>query len=136
MIKIIYGGKGTGKTKRIIDVANERGVNSPGDVIYLTDNSRHVSEVKYVIRYIDTTEYGICDENGLLGFIRGLLAGNYDIKEIFIDGAVRMMNNNIEDMSHFMDELKSISEKSEVNFTLTISRDLEEIPDFFKQYID
>ncbi len=135
MISIIYGGKGSGKTKKIIDMANERGLNSPGDVVYITDNGRHVSEVKYVIRYIDTTESGIHDESGLLGFIRGLIAGNYDIKDMFIDGACRMMNVNIEDMESFMAELDNISATSDVNLVLTVSRDIEELPEFFKKYL-
>ncbi len=136
MIKIIYGSKGSGKTKKIIDQANERGINSLGDVVYLADTSRYVREIKYVIRFIDTTENNIKSVEGLLGFIKGLIAGNYDIKDMFIDGAVRMINSTIEEMAPFMEELKKIAKTSDVNFTLTISRDLDELPDFFKEYLD
>ncbi len=135
MIKIIYGSKGTGKTKKIIDQANERGINSLGDVVYLADTSRYVREIKYVIRFIDTTENNIKSVDGLLGFIKGLIAGNYDIKDMFIDGAVRMIGLTIEEMGPFMEELKKIAKVSDVNFTLTVSRDLEEMPEFFAEYI-
>ena len=50
MINIIYGVKGSGKTKRIIDTANDRARTTKGSVIYVTDCADHSSEVDNSIR--------------------------------------------------------------------------------------
>lgn len=136
MIKIIYGAKGTGKTKMIIDSANECGAGSAGDVVFLSDTSRYVRDIKYVIRFVNTVDNEINSADALLGFIKGLIAGNYDIKNMFIDGATRMINIPIDEMGAFMEELDKIAKKFDVNFTLTVSRDLAEMPKFFLEYID
>lgn len=135
MIKIIYGSKGTGKTKMIIDAANVCGEKSEGDVVFLSDTSRYVRDIKYVIRFVNTVDNEINSADALLGFIKGLIAGNYDIKNMFIDGATRMINVPIDDMGAFMEELDKIAKKSDVNFTLTVSRDLAEMPKFFLEFI-
>ena len=40
MIKVIYGSKGTGKTKQIIDAANAAVATAKGHLIFITDNKR------------------------------------------------------------------------------------------------
>lgn len=135
MIKVIYGSKGTGKTKMIIDSANACGESSAGDVVFLSDTSRYVRDIKYVIRFVNTIDNEINSADALLGFIKGLIAGNYDIKNMFIDGATRMINVPIDEMGEFMAELDKIAKKSDVNFTMTVSRDLDEMPKFFLDYI-
>ena len=76
MIHIIFGSKGTGKTKRIIDTANTDAINSSGEVVFITDTNRYMYDLKYKVRFINIEEYEIQTELGLLGFIRGVLAGN------------------------------------------------------------
>ena len=45
MIKIIYGAKGSGKTKNIIDTANAAVADAKGHLIFITDtNRRHLDE--------------------------------------------------------------------------------------------
>lgn len=135
MINIIYGAKGIGKTKMIIDGANECAANSAGDVVFLSDTSRYVRDIKYVIRFVNTVDNEINSADALLGFIKGLIAGNYDIKNMFIDGATRMINVPIDEMGAFMEELDKIAKKFDVNFTMTVSRDLAEMPKFFLEFI-
>ena len=65
MINIIYGVKGSGKTKRIIDAANDRAHSTKGSLVYITDCADHSSEVDNSIRFIDIKHYGITDENGI-----------------------------------------------------------------------
>ena len=58
MINIIYGVKGSGKTKRIIDAANDRARTTKGSIIYVTDCADHSGEVDNSIRFIDINRYG------------------------------------------------------------------------------
>ena len=99
MINLIYGAKGSGKTKVIIDKANV--TVSSGDTVFVTDTGRYMFDVKRDVRFINAKDFDIVTEAGFLGFVRGLLAGNSDIKHIFIDGAHRLVNKQITDMEDF-----------------------------------
>lgn len=135
MIKIIYGAKGSGKTKKIIDTANQDALNSKGDVVFLADTNRYMYDLKRNVRFVNITEYEIQTELGLLGFIRGMLAGNTDITTVYIDGAHRMANRDIVDMVWFYNKLEALSDKNNTDFVLTVSADEKDLPDFIKKYI-
>lgn len=135
MIKIIYGSKGTGKTKQIIDRANEALDKTNGFIVFLADTNRYVREIKYAIRFLNTKEVQIKGEECLIGFIKGLISANYDIKEIFVDGAARMLGEDIPDMGSFIERLDDIANEYDVEFILTVSCDKGMLPEFFKKYI-
>ena len=78
MIKVIYGAKGTGKTKMMIDAANAAVETAKGHMIYITDSKRGMYDLEREIRFIDTSEYDIAGEAALCGFIKGVIAGNND----------------------------------------------------------
>ncbi len=133
MIEIIYGPKGFGKTKMIIDKAN---ATKDTDVcVFITDTDRYMYDIKRDVRFVNAKDFDIVTELGFLGFIRGLLAGNYDIRKIFIDGASRITSANINDMGDFYEKLEKIAEKANVDFVLTVSMAEEDLPDFIKKFI-
>lgn len=135
MVELIYGAKGTGKTKKIIASANGALEKTTGYVVYVTDTDRYRSDIDNRIRYIDVTELNIASERGISGFIKGLIAGNYDIQYIYIDGAQRIANKTLEEMQQFYEELGVLSKQYNVNFVLTVSRTEEEMPDFLEKYM-
>ena len=136
MIQIIYGAKGTGKTKQLIDRANKDALESHGEVVFLADTNRYMYDLRYVVRFVNVCEYEIQTEIGLLGFIRGILAGNKDVKSIYIDGAHRMTNRDICDMTWFYNKLEELAQKNDMQFILSVSAPKEELPDFIQKYID
>ena len=133
MISIIYGAKGSGKTKRIIDAANERARLSKGSVVYITDCADHSSVVDNGIRFIDINHYDVTDENGMLCFIKGLLAGNYDITDVYIDGLAKFVKKDVSELEGAFRQLDLLGTEFNVTFTLTVSA--EEVPDFMRRYI-
>ncbi|MDD7457862.1 MAG: ATP-binding protein [Clostridia bacterium] len=135
MVEIIYGAKGSGKTKRIIESANNALEKTSGYVVYVTDTDRYRGDIDNRIRYIDVTELNIASERGLSGFVKGLIAGNYDIQYIYIDGAQRITGKTLEEMEKFYEDLGVLSKQYNVNFVLTISRTEEDMPDFLEKYI-
>lgn len=135
MVEIIYGAKGSGKTKRIIESANNALEKTWGYVVYVTDTDRYRGDIDNRIRYIDVTELNIASERGLSGFVKGLIAGNYDIQYIYIDGAQRITGKTLEEMEKFYEDLGVLSKQYNVNFVLTISRTEEDMPDFLEKYI-
>ena len=132
MINLVYGAKGSGKTERIIDNANECAKKSKGCVIYMTDNGDHSTALSSSIRFIDTTRYDLRDECCFLSFVRGLLAGNYDITDIFMDGPAKFMQLPVDGLEYTLSQLDIMSADFGVNFTLTVSA--EEVPQFMRKY--
>ncbi|MDD3947565.1 MAG: hypothetical protein PHI19_06975 [Clostridia bacterium] len=135
MINIIYGSKGTGKTKQIIDKANLSITQHLGDIVFIADTSRYIHDIKYQVRFTNTKESNITSEDSLVGFIQGMLEANYDIRYMYIDGAARMIGKKIEELQSLFQRLEAISAKTEVTFTLTVSSSYEELPEFIKKYI-
>lgn len=136
MINIIYGAKGTGKTKRILDAANGAIDKTKGDIVFLAATTRYRMEVKPQIRFIDAIDEGIHTKDGLIGFVKGLLCGNYDIEYVFIDGFYKMMGTTIDDpaVAEFFLALDNLA--AGVNFVLTVSCDKADLPPFIAKYVD
>ncbi len=59
LIRVIFGEKGAGKTKQIIDMANEMVKESTGSMVFVDDDSRYMFDLKHEIRFVDASEYGI-----------------------------------------------------------------------------
>lgn len=133
MIKIIYGAKGSGKTKKIIEMANDSIAKELGDIVFIADTSRYMHDIKYQIRFTNSKESNIKSEDGFIGFIQGMQEANYDIRLFFIDGIARMIGKPIGEMKSFFDRLTIISNKTEATFVLTISSDYDDMPDFLKK---
>ena len=135
MINIIYGAKGTGKTKTILAKCNDDARTSSGCVVFLTDTSKYSTQLDLSVRMIDVTHYHVSGKLTLESFIEGMIAANHDIKSVYIDGAQRIMREDLESMSDFYTQLEFMSAENDINFTLTVSAPLEDLPDYMKKYI-
>ncbi len=135
MIQIIAGQKGKGKTKYLIDKANETAKTSKGSVIYLDKNQKHMYELNNRIRLINVLEYPIESNNDLLGFICGILSGDHDIDVIFLDSFLKLANLEQKEITPVLNKLNYISNNFNICFVLSISKDEEEIPIGFRNNI-
>ena len=138
MIKLITGAKGTGKTKIIIDMANDNVETAKGDIVFITDTDRYMYSLRYQIRVINTEclkkTKGAIDERELIGFIKGILAGNHDIETLYMDGAHRMLNRTVSEMEDFFTDIYAVAKTTETRFVLTVSENEENFPDFLRKY--
>jgi chromosomal replication initiation ATPase DnaA len=135
MIKIIYGAKGTGKTKMMIDAANAAVAEAKGHMIFITDNKRGMYDLEREIRFIDTSEYDVAGEAALCGFIKGVIAGNHDNEYVFIDGVVRIAGKPVQEMAAFFYMLDKVSKSNNLVITVSVSADKEDLPDFVAKYL-
>ena len=135
MIKVIYGAKGTGKTKQMIDAANAAVKEAKGHLIFITDSKRYMYDLEREVRFIDTSEYDIAGEAALCGFVKGVIAGNHDNEFVFIDGVMRIAGKPVAEMAAFFYMLEKVAEKNDVTITLSVSATKEELPDFVAKYI-
>ena len=134
-MKIIYGPKGTGKTKAIIDCANEAFNEAKGHVVFITDTKKYSPDIKLQIRLLDVTGFEIQGEDGLRGFIKGLVAANADNEYIFIDGIARITGKSLSELSNIFGAMEKLEKDYGVKFVLTCSAAKEELPDFIAKYL-
>ena len=136
MIKVIYGEKGTGKTKMMIDAANAAVEQAKGHLIFLTDNKRCMYDLEREVRFIDVSEYDIAGENALCGFVKGVIAGNHDNEYVFIDGVVRIAGKPVAELATFFYMLDKVSKSNNLVVTVSVTGAKEDLPDFVSKYID
>ncbi|MEG0229273.1 MAG: hypothetical protein RR549_01180 [Oscillospiraceae bacterium] len=133
MIKLIVGKKGSGKTKTLIEMVNEASQNSKGNVICIEKGLKLTYDLKSDIRLIDTEEYKIESYQEFYAFICGLLAGNYDITDVFVDSIIKIAGADLENLSKVIEALNKAFDQ--INFVFTVSADANEIPASIKEYI-
>ncbi len=135
MIKLIVGLKGTGKTKTLIDMANQAIATTKGSVICLEKGDKLKFDVKYQIRLIDTDEYSVCDAHALYGFAAGILASNHDITDLFIDSALKICGDDVDAFEKMMAGIDALCSKADVNAVITSSIEAEKLPESLKKYL-
>lgn len=127
MIKLIIGKKGSGKTKVLIDKVNSAVQSTNGDVVCIEQGMKLTFELDHKVRLIDAEEYNIQGYEAFYGFVTGVLAGNYDIKEIFVDGILKIGNKDIEGLGCLLEKLyKQIP--ADVTIFFTVSAEQNELP--------
>lgn len=134
MIQLIVGGKGSGKTKKMIDMINESAKTTPGNIVCIEKSMKLTYDINYKARLIDVDEYNISGYDMLYGFIAGILAGNYDIVEVYLDGVLKLGNHDLEGLGRLLDELGALV-KENVKMVVTVSADLETLPDSVRKYV-
>ncbi|HIW03617.1 MAG TPA: ATP-binding protein [Firmicutes bacterium] len=136
MIGLIYGPKGSGKTKEILRRANDALEVSKGNIVYITDTAEYTRSIPTAIRYVNAAEYlpegGKITEEALLGFVKGVIASNSDVTEIFIDGLARMLGEGADDLEEFFVRLDGLSDRAGVQFCISLTCD--KLPKFLKKF--
>lgn len=136
MIKLIYGEKGSGKTKIILDSLNDTAKTALGNVVFISQKKSYSANIDFNVRCIYTEDYAIKGVDGFIGFVDGLMAGNTDIEYIYIDGLLRIAESGLNDVEAFFAEAKKLSAEYGVKFVLTLSGTKEEKPEFLSKYCD
>lgn len=135
-MKIFYGPKGTGKTKAILNAANEKLDTAKGHVVFITDTNKYSFDLKYQARLLDVSAFGIDNEWALDGFIKGIVAANSDNEYIYIDGIARIAGKPLSELKVLFDDMEALEKEYKVEFILTASGAKEELPEFILKHID
>ncbi len=126
MITLILGKKGSGKTKKLMDLCNEAMAQSKGNVVFIEKDNTLTYNISHKVRLAAADEYAINGFNSLYGFIAGMCAGNYDITDIFVDSTLKI-GGDIAELLGFVEKLKVLSEKANTNIVMSVSADKGEI---------
>ena len=134
MIQVIHGKKGSGKTKRILDMTNAAINEHDGDVIFLDDNDRYMFDLRHEVRFVNASEYGTDSPEMFFGFLCGMCAQNFDISLICVDAFLKLVKTDIANTEDFFRRLEILAAKHNVRFLLSVSVDDENAPEFLKKY--
>ena len=132
MIQLIVGGKGSGKTKKMIDMINESAKTTPGNIVCIEKSMKLTYDINYKARLIDAEEYSISGYEMLYGFIAGILAGNYDIVEVYLDGVLKLGNHDLEGLGKLLAELETLVK--DVKMVITVSANMDALPESVRKY--
>lgn len=134
MIKLITGKKGSGKTKILIDMINEAATNTNGCVICIEKGNALTYDINHSVRLCDTEHYDIDGYSAFYGFVAGLLAGNYDIKEVFVDSILKVGGRDYDALGKLLASINKIAQ--DVTVVFTVSADVSELPESVLQYLN
>ena len=70
----------------------------------------------------------------LYGFVAGLLASNYDITDLYIDGILKVLDHDINRLGVVLDEIAAAAGDS-IKVTVTVSADEAALPHDVKKYL-
>ena len=135
MIQVIAGKKGSGKTKRIIDMANQATQESKHDIVFIDDDNRYMFDLRHEVRFINASEYDLLSDHMFMGFLCGAVAQNFDVGQIYIDAFKKLIHNDLNTSEWVFKRLEALSANHSVDFVISISAGTEELPEFIKKYV-
>lgn len=136
MVKLIMGLKGSGKTKRLVDMVREALAKENGDVVVIEKEKDLTYDIPYQARLIEAGAYGIGSYEFIKGFICGLHSGNYDIAHVYVDNFFKIVGNKDSvAFGEFLDWLNAFSEKENIEFVISVSVSPDEVGEKIRKYM-
>lgn len=135
MLQLIIGEKGKGKTRMMVNKANNESKITSGSIIYIDKTNRHMYELSNIIRLVNLHDFNIDTKEAFSGFIQGLISSNYSLTHIYLDNFMLLANIDENELKEVLIEMDKISEKYDVIFVISTAVDDSGIPDEFKDNI-
>jgi len=136
MVKAIMGLKGSGKTKRMIELVSDAVRSEQGNIVYLEYERKLTYDIPSEARLLCASDYSFGSTDFLKGFISGLYAGNYDISHIFIDGIFKLapLDGDMVKLEEMLAWLAKFGELNGIRFTVSISADADAATEAIRKY--
>ena len=133
MVKIITGNKGSGKTKVLIDMINAASQNTNGNVVCIDKSDKLRLNIPNSVRIVDTDVYSIYSFEAFFGLVAGLVAGNYDITDIFVDSILKVGGADFEALGALLAKVDKLT-GNDVSVVFTVSADKGDLPESVVKY--
>ena len=127
MIQLIIVSKGSGKTKVLLEAVQQGVQNTDGNVVFIDNSDQHTFELDHSVRLVNALNYDIDSHEKFYGFIAGILAGNYDITDIYIDAILRIVGRDYDKLGAMLEEINRIAK--DVTIIFTVSADMDKLPE-------
>ena len=135
MVRLIMGLKGSGKTKKLLEIVNDAVDNEHGDIVFIERTAKLTYDIPHKVRLIDASQYDFNGYDFLKGYISGLYSANYDITHIFIDNVLQIIGKDVDkETEDFFEWCEVFGIKEHVKFTMTISVDINKATERISKY--
>lgn len=135
LIGVIFGEKGTGKTKRLLNHANEKAKTAKGSIVFIDDDNSYMFDLSSSIRFINAEGYALSSAERLFGFIAGIAAQDFDLETVYVDGFKHYVNCALSELESFFNSLSAFCDRHNLEIILSISGQKEELPEFIKPLV-
>ena len=136
MIRFLVGEKGHGKTKRLIELANERVKTTDGHLVFIERDRSHMYDLHYQLRYVETASFPMSNYREFIGFICGILSQDNDIEEIFVCGYAKVVRDiDNESLVKMVRKLEELSKLNHVDFSISLTAVPEELPEYIQALV-
>ena len=135
MIQVFCNKRGSGKTKKLIELANTELARAKGDSVYIDNDLKYIRQIDRRIRFVATKEFEIEDYEGFYGLLCGIISENYDIENIYIDGVFTIETSSIKESAYWFKKIYKLSSKFKINVYMNVDYEKKEIPDFIREYV-
>ena len=135
MVGVIFGQKGSGKTKKILELANRAAKEAHGSMVFIDDENSYMYDLDRNVRFVNAKEYDLVSPRMLYGFLCGLAASDYDLEYIYIDGLMHFIRTELSTLTELFDQIERFSELRGINVIMSVSGSAEELPEFMKKYV-
>ena len=134
MIQFLVGEKGSGKTKTLIEMINKSAMETKGNIVCIEKNMKLIYDIKHSVRLIDVDAFNIEGYDEFYGFVMGVLAGNYDIMEVYVDGILRVGDHDLIGFEKLINKLEPFAGDN-MKMLFTVSEKPEALPESLKKYV-
>jgi len=132
-VKFMAGQKGEGKTRKIIEMANNEAKVTDGHLVFIDDDKRHIHDLAREIRFVETGKGLLSNYREFTGFLLGVLSQNSDIQHIYVDGLNNIIETvDIEALLKLKARLETIARIDDVCFTISIHFEKDALPEEIK----
>jgi energy-coupling factor transporter ATP-binding protein EcfA2 len=138
MIQVVLGKRGSGKSKRLIDLANEAHKTEHGLVVFVDDDKNNMYDLRHEVRLVDAGEFALGEYRSaswFYGLLGGMIASNFDISLIIVDAFMKLVNNTDPFLLEpLFKQMEGLSRDHNVKFVLGVSGDPEALPEFITRH--
>ena len=136
MVKLILGAKGAGKTKWLINGANDDIKSGNGNITFLDVEDEHIFSLDTNVRLINLSDYSVNSIEKFYGFLLGMLSMDFDLEKIYIDSIYKIIDIRKEDLKCLVKNLDEISEKHDVDILINVDYVADEVDSDLRSYIE
>lgn len=133
MIKYILGTKGAGKTKWLIDHANDDLNAGNGNIVFVEVDDDHIFSLDHNVRLVNATEYKLESVDTFYGFFCGLMAMDYDLEKIYVDGIYKVLDLTIDDLEYLYNKLDSLDTQDKEIY-INVDYVMDDMPETLKDH--
>lgn len=127
MLTFVLGPSGSGKTNHLIQEANQEKRSGNGNIVFIDSDNTQIFSLDHDVRLVDAHEFGIDNLDLLEGFLAGIIASDYDIEKLYLDGLYDLID--FSDKVHdLVPRLRQLADKNNVQIYMGLALEKDDFP--------